>query len=97
MFILFGMAFVLLILEPHLLFRVIFYLISLAGVLRLLTVSNCLVNLGKNSSNLHLWHQQEKYYPNYCFAVWNVGCYAETTVNQSEQRKILATHLYRTQ
>lgn len=56
MFIFFGMAFVLPILEPHLLFRVVFYLISLAAMLRLLTVSNYLVNLEKNSSNLHLWH-----------------------------------------
>lgn len=81
MFIFFGMAFVLPILEPHLLFRVVFYLISLAAMLRLLTVSNYLVNLEKNSSNLHLWHQLEKYYTNYCFAVWNVGCYVKTAIN----------------
>ena len=56
----FGMAFVLLLLEPHLLFWVIFNLISLTPMLRLLTVPNYLGNLGKKLGNLNFWHQLEK-------------------------------------
>lgn len=56
MFICSGMAFVLLLLEPHLSFGVIFNLISLMAVLMLLTVTNYLVKLG----HLNFWHQLEK-------------------------------------
>ena len=47
----FGMAFLLLILEPHLLLWVIFSPIALAAAPRLLTVPKYLVNLGKKLDN----------------------------------------------
>lgn len=51
MFIFFGTAFILLILEPHLLFWIIYSPIFLAAALRLLTVPNYLVKLEKKLDN----------------------------------------------
>lgn len=97
MFIFLGMAFVLLILKPHLFFWVIFFFpVCLAAVTRLPTVPNYLGNLGKKL-NMNFCHQVEKGYPNDYFAVRSVACYVQMIIKQSENSKILVTYLNRAQ